>query len=277
MVLLLVLALGAVSTSALLLVSTQRLLGRAELGYLESRVRAEALLSVSGAGAGATDGFNRVETQLPGNFSLIAATPVESGPSFHAVHWVLNADTIAAGLPGALEVVGPVPEEGVQPLDGCSSAEMRPLISASPNPSPGPDIQGRGGPSLGILGIPELLVLADAELPDPAALPGARSPAVYRALPGTVIEGGQGAGVLIASGDLTLEGPTHFAGLLVVAGELVLRESARVEGVVLVGGAVRISGNVGIYGCPDVARMGLELPTLDRSHPLPGGWLLGRY
>lgn len=276
-VLLVILALGAVSVSVLVLVSTQRLVARGELAYLEDRIRAEALMVGLDEGV-AIEGFSLTEVELLGAFSLVGVAPANRGLSYFSVRWVLNPDSITAGLPGALELVGSAPEVGVQPLEGCSSMGARPLVVTLSHDASSPSAtQGPGTPRVGLLGVSELLELAESELPEPAVLPGAAPAAVRRASAGTVILGGQGTGVLIAVGDLTLEGSTQFSGLLIVEGALTLLGSARVEGVVLAGGSVRISGDAAIFGCPDTARAGLELPALNRGHPLPEGWLLGRY
>ena len=274
-VLLLILGIGVASVSVGVLVSTQQLVGRSELRYLENRVRAQTALAGSPTGSD-LDGFARIQIDLPGSFSLIEVAPEEGGPSYFSLDWVLNPDSIAAGLPGALASVGLGPDRGVQVLDGCASALARPLVTVAPLDD-GPGTPSISAPRLGILGVPELLELADVELPELAILPAGEPVAVRRANPGTVIQGGRGSGVLISAGDLTLLGSTDLVGLLVVQGNLTLMDSARIEGVVLAGGWVQISGGAGIFGCPVLAREALALPSLARAHSLPEGWFLGRY
>ena len=227
-VLLLVLALAAASTSILVLVSTERLVARGELRFLEERIHAEKLLN-DAAQLALIPGFDRAETDLTGDFILVEVTPPTHGPSYFSVQWVFNPESIAAGLPGAVEATGPPPESGVQRLPGCPSADTRPLIvSPAQSLSDPTDPDGAGRPHLGILGITELWNLTETELPGVAVLPGAVPPAVRRAVDGTVIRSGRGSGVLVAAGDLLLEGSAQFSGLLVVEGELTLRGSARV-------------------------------------------------
>jgi hypothetical protein len=273
-VLLLILGFGGFAGSIIVLTSTQRLLGRAELRFLEERIRAERLLADANA---VGDGFVRAEIPLPGSFSLVRVTPTGGSQAYFAASWVLDPDSIALLFPGALWARRIEPASGIRALEDCPSVDSRPLVAEPPDGDGIAPAEVAGWPRIGILGLGELLALADSELADPYVLPGPVPPAIRRIGEAAIVRGGRATGVLIAAGDLVMDGSAAFEGLVVVGGDLTLSGSSRIDGVVLAGGSLQIGPSASLFGCPELARRGLTLPPLHRAHPLPEGWFIGRY
>lgn len=67
--------------------------------------------------------------------------------------------------------------------------------------------------------------------------PCARYFPVINAPDGLHLSDGQGQGILVVDGDLTIAGETEFFGVLIVAGRLTLRDRARVAGAAIIHGA----------------------------------------
>jgi hypothetical protein len=273
-VLLLILGLAALSTSALVLARTELVADRAGQRHVRDRILAERVLRSPVPDA---ESFDRLATELPKGFRLLEARPAVPGLSHFAVEWVLDPDSVAARLPAALEAAGNLPTEGVEAGEGCAALEAGPLARRR-SPSIAPDgALGEAPPRLGLLGVPELLALPGIDLRPSVALPALSAMQILRAR-GTSFEvrGGDARGLLVSEGDLILDG-TRFSGILVVGGDLTLQGAALFEGVAVVGGEVRISGAARILGCPDFALEVLRLPELARGHFLPGGSFLGRH
>ena len=96
--------------------------------------------------------------------------------------------------------------------------------------------------------------------------------------PGDAVPGGAGEGILVAPGDLTLSGATHFEGLVMVDGDLQLVDEARVHGAVLAAGAVRLGPEARIVGCRALVQDRLaDLAPLEPPFHVPGGGFLGRH
>jgi hypothetical protein len=274
-VLLLILGLTALSTSALVLARAELVSDRAGQRYVRDRDAAERVLRGS---ATTPQGFERVETELSAGFRLVEARPAVLGLSYFAVEWVLDPDSVVARLPHALETGGTPPTAGVEAHEGCVNPGARPLVSRRP-PSIGPDgALGEIPPRLGLLGVRELLELPGTDLTPPAPLPVLAASEILLARgPSVEVGGGVGSGLLVSEGDLVLDGTTRFSGILIVGGNLTLQGGAVFEGVAVVGGEAEVSGAARLLGCPDFARDVLRLPELARGHALPDGWFLGRY
>jgi hypothetical protein len=273
-VLLLILGLAALSTSALVLARTELIADGSGQRLARDRAAAESVLRSPTA----AEDFDRVVTPLAGAYRLVEARPVVPGLSYFAIEWVLHPDSVMADLPGALEVGGgPVPE-GVDAREGCTGLGAGALlIERVPSVGPGGTL-GPRPPRLGLLGVPELLALPGVDLVPSAPLPLLASTEVLRARGSAFeIRGGEARGLLVSPGSLVLDGTTRFTGILVVGGDLALRGTARFEGVALVGGAARVSGDARLLGCSDFALEVLRAPVLAGGHPLPGGSFLGRY
>ena len=272
-VLLLILGMAALSTSALVLARTELVADRSGQKQVRDRDLADRVLRAEPG----TQGFERHIKVLPAGFQLVEARPDAPGLSYFAVAWALDPDSVLARLPGALEATGILPTGGVSRKDGCATGSTE-LVVRRP-PSLGPDgVLGEATPRLGLLGVSELIALPGVDLISSAPLPLLSTHQILRAR-GSVFEvrGGEGLGLLVSDGDLTLDGATRLGGLLVVAGNLTLQDSALFEGVAVVGGEVRISGAAQLLGCPDLALEVLHLPELARVHHLPGGGFLGRH
>jgi hypothetical protein len=273
-VLLLILALGAVSSSALVLARWELVAERGGRTYLRQRTEGESLLFERSETV-STERWTRIESDLGAGYRFIEARPQE-GLSMFSVAWVLDPEAVVRTLPGALRVWNGTVPEGIGWLSGCPSASTRPLAIGAPaeeGVSPAPE----QGPRIGPLGIPELLAVPGGELSESGLLPAVDGPAVLRALGPVRLWGGAAEGLFVAASDLKLEGSAHFRGLLIVGGTLDLAGSASVEGVSLVGGGTTISEDAKMLGCPDLALAPLRLAELSGEHPLPGGSFLGRY
>lgn len=109
---------------------------------------------------------------------------------------------------------------------------------------------------------------------DPAGPCGGRRTARY--VNGDLLmEGGQGQGLLMVAGSLTLSDSAAFVGMVVVGEELQLEPGARIVGLVRTGGDVGLAAESAIEGrlCP--ALLALQgIPPLYAPIPVPGGaWL----
>ena len=272
-VLLLILGMAALSTSALVLARSELVADRSGQRQVRDRDLANRVLRSEPG----TEGFDRRTTVLPAGFQLVEARPDAPGLSYFEVAWVLDPDSVLVRLPGALEATGTLPTEGVGTKDECGTGSTELVVRRSP--SLGPDgALGEAPPRLGLLGVSELIALPGVDLISSAPLPILSTHQILRARgPVFEVRGGEGLGLLVSDGDLTLDGATRLSGLLVVAGNLALRDSALFEGVAVVGGEVRISGAAQLLGCPDLALEVLRLPELARDHRLPGGGFLGRH
>lgn len=273
-VLLLILALGAVSAAALSLSRSELVAESAARRYLTLRAQGERVLldSVSPP----MEGWIRLTFALGRGYRLIEAKPA-LGPSMFSVVWVLDPDSVARELPGALRAGGTIPETGVAWLDDCPSSGTRILSEPLDEGSVSGSSPLEVGPRVGPLGVRELLALQALDLPEFGRLPETDGPEILRASAPTRVWDGRAEGLLVAAADLRLEGSASFSGLLVVADGLSLGGSARIEGVALVGGSVRVEDEARILGCPERTLSPLRLPALSGEHPLPSGSFLGRF
>jgi hypothetical protein len=90
-----------------------------------------------------------------------------------------------------------------------------------------------------------------------------------------VVDGGEGQGLLLVDGSLTLAGGAVFAGMVVVRDSLTLLPDARISGLVRVGGAVTLGSGAGLRGRACAALLALQgRPELYRPIRVPGGsWI----
>ncbi len=90
------------------------------------------------------------------------------------------------------------------------------------------------------------------------------------------MDGGEGQGILLVSGDLHMTGAS-FSGVVLVGGGLHLGDDTRIKGFVRVGGSVHLAESAQIRFSPCAALLVLEenrdlagvLPTPDGSWILP--------
>lgn len=88
------------------------------------------------------------------------------------------------------------------------------------------------------------------------------------------LEGGEGQGLVLVEGSLTLRGGAVLAGLVVVRDTLRLGSGARITGLVRVGGPVVLGSGSLIRGRACPALLALEAaPALSKPVVVPGGWL----
>jgi hypothetical protein len=94
--------------------------------------------------------------------------------------------------------------------------------------------------------------------------------------PGSLrLQGGEGQGVLVVTGDLEMAEGAYYAGLVLVGGDLTLEARARIDGLVRVRGNVRLDSDATIRGSGCAALRALaEASGLGRIVPAPeGSWL----
>ncbi len=175
----------------------------------------------------------------------------------------LAAVGAAPVLPSA--PMGPGSRPRLGPLDAQALVGMVTPVPPATTVSPTPVVQGgacvAGG---GNWGSPR----------SPLGPCGARFVSVGS--PGSLsVQGGEGQGLLVVQGDLTLEAGVFFSGVVVVEGSLNVRSGARFDGFGFVGGSVAVSGGSQILGSACAGIRALEGAT-QRWGPsyLPdGGWL----
>lgn len=283
----LVVGLSALTTSVFLLARGEGLLAAGDLRYLTARVSAERALTrepVTGSDPDdASAGGEGIEARPLGQgFILIRPSGVADRPAPLSVRWILNPDSVAMTFPGAAEVGHLSMTSGVRFAEAdCGNEPTTGLVRLRVSEPVGtphlPDPPSPGPPRLGILGLEQLMELPALDLTSAGGFPDGTGGGVLRAAPGVVISTGAGEGVLLASGDLRLEGVTYFRGVVVAAGSVELGDQASIEGVVLAGGAVRIAGDAYLAGCRGSARDALDHADLRGPHPVPAGELLGRF
>jgi len=289
----LVVGLIAMATSLIVLARNEAVTGLADLRYLRWQVASEDQMARSGANPGdGGEGGLVTHRDLGHGFLLVRAEPARGGPAPGAVYWRLDPDGVAGGFPTAAEVGRDSPSTGVSLLEGCpSGGEPGPLVRVRPAPDATagasfpfmPDPPLPDPPRIGILGVGDLLSLGEIEeLGEDGSGTIPASPATVRTglmgLPrGGILSTGSIEGVVVAGGDLFLEGSVVASGLVVVSGDLTLDGNARLQGVALVGGRLDVRGEAEVRGCWAVAAGVLDHPGLLKPHPVPGGSSLGRY
>ncbi len=94
-----------------------------------------------------------------------------------------------------------------------------------------------------------------------------------------VVEGGQGQGIVVVQGDLTLTDSTRFYGLLLAGGTLRLENGAEVTGLVRAGGGADLASGTRIEGSACWALLALEgaAGVLDRPVALGGSEWIGPF
>lgn len=84
--------------------------------------------------------------------------------------------------------------------------------------------------------------------------------------------GGEGQGVLLSTGDVTLSSAARYYGFVIVAGDLTLRDGSAIHGFVRVRGSVFLTGGSAIVGSACAALASLDAAeALHVSMLLPGG------
>ncbi len=104
-----------------------------------------------------------------------------------------------------------------------------------------------------------------------SANPCAEHRPVVRSEGSVTVDGGQGQGILLVSGDATFRSEFHYYGLVVVGGDLEITEESEIYGLVRVRGAVSLSGRSRIVGSVCAALSALDAATqLRELAPIPG-------
>lgn len=90
-----------------------------------------------------------------------------------------------------------------------------------------------------------------------------------------VVRGGEGQGLLVVGGDLTLEAGVWFSGIVVVGGALRVRAGGRLDGFALAGGGAHLVGGSRVVGSGCAAWRALRATTVGwGAQILPdGGWI----
>jgi len=264
--LLLLLASMAAATSVFVLARSERILGGADLRFLEER-----LSERSPAGS----------VPIQGGYRLLRLTGVGPGAVSWGLGWELVPDSLLPEWPWALEVGFLPPSTGVATSPECGGAShpTTPLVRVRGGGwAGGADPPISPPPRLGPLGIPELRLLMERELrPGEGWGEGGVDARLLLVAGGFSTPPGEGEGVLVAEGDLTLSAGSHFRGLVLVGGDLLLASGSSIEGVALVRGRARLEEGGHILGCPDAAAAALTHPALARVHAVAGGERLGRF
>jgi hypothetical protein len=294
----LVVALIAMATSLVALARNEAVTGVADFQYLRWQLESEEMAWSGGEGGEGGEGEEGEEggwvthREIGHGFLLVRSEPARGGPAPGAVYWRLDPDVVAGGFPPAAEVGRDPPSTGVSLLEGCpSGGESGPFVRVRTDPD---DMAGEslpstldpplsGPPRIGMLGVGDLLSLGVIEaLGEEVSGPIPASPALARTglmgLPeGGVLSAGSIDGVVVAGGDLLLEGSVVISGLVMVSGDLTLDGDAYLQGIALVGGRLDVRGQAEVQGCRTVAAGALDHPGLLRPHPVAGGSRLGRY
>ncbi len=169
--------------------------------------------------------------------------------------------------------------QGMPPCDHLpllAQAFAGPVVPVSGNP-PGPPEWGAGTDGaefgdirLGWYGGPMLGELADLDLsgggPAPPGCPTCWAGLVFGN--GPVRLAGDGAGVLIVIGDVTLGPDSSWTGLVLASGNVVIERAARVVGLVRGGGEVSVADGAVVDGSACAALQALKAATR-LARPLP--------
>jgi hypothetical protein len=286
-VLLLLVAVSGLATVALVVARGEVALESGDYRYLGERLRWRGALDrvLDGSTSGPWGGQREAPVEgggdlvlLPGGFVLIPGGP-GPGPVYQSLAWALDPEEASAALPGAAEVGWGVPGSGVEVGGGeCAPEPWETLVRVRPpDAAPPADPALDPPPRVGPVGVASLLPRSLALDVVGEALPPGVQPGTYALPPGSRIRSGEGAGLLLVPGDLTLAGDARWVGLLMIVGELALEEEARVEGISLVGGRFRIDDGARLLGCRPRALEALLAPALRTPFPVRGARLLGRF
>lgn len=292
---LLVLAWSSTAIAALVLAGTEAVSERADHRHLLQRVleaqwiptqSVSGEFSAEGGGEGGGDEESPDGLPLRGGYLLVrAAAHGAAGPAPMSVYWRLDPDSAAYHLlPGGAEVgtIGGA-VEGLREMTeeaGCPPPRDRPLLHTRSGtadltvdpPLPEP-------PRLGPLGIRELLERAEGRISESGELfPSASAgPFLLSAPEGAVLSEGDGYGVLLGEGDLTLGQGFSIRGVVVTRGDLRMDAGSTVRGLVLVGGSLQMQPGSLVLGCPAIAAEVIGATPLSEPWPIPGGHRLGRF
>lgn len=227
---------------------------------------------------------DRASGELPLPHGFVLRSDAVTGVAWQVwdLAWRPDASRLAAALravaetgDGVVDAGGVLQAEG--PAEGCPDDPPLPLHrTAVQPPLPDPDPSLPPFPRLGPVGLSHLQARAGSSLASGEPLPGGAD-LVYVS-DGGAVRDGELAGLLVAGGDLRLEGEAGVEGLVLVAGDLDLEGSARVRGAVRVGGLLRLGPGSALAGCRSVVAAALaDLPALETPFSVPGGEFLGRY
>jgi hypothetical protein len=286
-VLLLLVAVSGLATVALVVARGEVALESGDFRYLGERLRWRGALDrvLDGSSGGPWGGSEEALAEgaanlvlLPAGFVLIPGGPAP-GPAYQSLAWALDPDEVSAALPGAVEVGWGVPGPGVEiGGGGCETGPWEtPVRVRLPEAAPPADPPLDAPPRVGPVGVASLLPRSQPLDIVGETLPPALQPGTYALPPGSRIRAGEGAGLLLVPGDLTLAGDARWVGLLMLAGELRLEDEARIEGIALVGERLRIQDEARLLGCRARARDALGDPALRTPFPVRGAGLLGRF
>ena len=202
------------------------------------------------------------EARVAAHSAVVEATTVSLAASAH----LLSDSTLATrqGIPACnrLPLLAQAFAGPVVPLSG--------LPPGPPEWGAGMDGAEFGDIRLGWYGGPALGELADLDLsggsPAPPGCSTCWAGLVFGN--GPVRLTGDGAGVLVVIGDVTLEPGASWTGLLLVSGNVVLERAARVVGLVRGGGEVSVGDNAVVDGSACAALRALEAAT-SLARPVP--------
>jgi hypothetical protein len=224
-------------------------------------------------------------------FLLVGEGGPWAGWGAWAVHWVpdLNrvaGDLAAAALTGEGFTVDGGDLRHAGESEGCDDgayALLPGLHERDRTPRlPLPDPALAPPPRLGPIALERVAARAGVLLESGEPLPDGAASEVPRrliAVPAPArIEGGVGAGVLVADGDLVMEGGALFRGLVLTGGNLILRDGAGVIGAVQVREELVIEDGAWVAGCRSVvAGAGEGVSELAVPFLVTGGEFLGRF
>jgi hypothetical protein len=286
-VLLLLVAVSGLATVALVVARGEVALESGDFRYLGERLRWRGALDrvLDGSSSGPWGGPEEAPVEgngdmvmLPGGFVLFPGG-LAPGPAYRSLAWTLDPEEVSASLPGAVEAGWGVTGPGVETGAGeCAPGPWEALVRVrSPEAMPPAEPPLDPPPRIGPVGVASLLPRSRALGVVGEALPSMVQPGTYALPPGSRIRSGEGTGLLLVPGDLTLAGHTRWVGLLMILGELALEEEARIEGIALVGERLRIQDGARLLGCRPQAREALGDPALRIPFPVRGAGLLGRF
>lgn len=225
-----------------------------------ARVAAARAAVVHGGGLAVSDGGRVEASALPAPSAADACAP-----------WMAAIDTLFPG--------GWLPRDApVGPPAATAWSPSGDLLPFDPEPLP-PERAGLGLLSLDTLlaaaaVVDDALESAEPACDDPGGPGGCVLGNLYRSDAGAA-SGGVLRGVLVADGNLALQGDASVEGWVLVSGDLALSGTARVTGFVRAGGRVTVSDDARLLGDPCAAILALLNDRLRRPRVLPPGTGLG--
>jgi hypothetical protein len=224
-------------------------------------------------------------------FLLVGEAGGWAGWGAWAVNWVPDLNRVAGTLEAAAMTGEGFTVDGGElrhagGAEGCDEGDYALPLGLherhrGPRP-PLPDPMLPNPPRLGPIALERVAARAGTVLDSGGALPDGGGVDVPRRLiavsPPGRIEGGVGAGILVADGDLAIEGGALFRGLVLAGGDLTLRGGAGVIGAVQAGGELVIEDGAWVAGCRGVvAGAGESISELALPFLMRGGEFLGRF